>query len=276
MIVFLSLFPFLRKAFFLGLLLVGQSVGASALHCGSQPIRLAFYSFGAFYFEDAKGHAQGMDKDLVDELSKRSGCRFETQVMARARIWAELASGGLDMSVSGIQNLERDRFAWFAHYLTMKNYAVLSVAASKKIHRAQDFLVQPPLKFGVIRSFKHGEQQDQFLAQLRKQQRVEESPDSEAVFKKLSSRRVDALFAQPPVYQFYLKQLALQNEMVIQDWAPEQKGVLHGLILAKSRFSEADAEQWRNLLNVMRRDGTLKAIYSRYLPPAEVSKLLEF
>ncbi len=119
----------------------------------------------------------GIDKDIVDELIKRSGCKFETQVMARARIWADLANGALDMTVSGIQTAERDRYAWFAHFLTMKNYALVRHANDAKVQSADDFLKQPKLKFDVVRAFRHGEQQDQWLDQLRAQQRVEENPD---------------------------------------------------------------------------------------------------
>jgi len=106
-----------RAAVFVGiaLLLACQSLLAGPVNCGPRPIRLAFYTYGAFYFEDAHGKEHGVDKDIVDALAKRSGCRFETQLMARARIWADLASGNLDMSVSGIETPERGQFAWFAH-----------------------------------------------------------------------------------------------------------------------------------------------------------------
>jgi polar amino acid transport system substrate-binding protein len=102
--------------------------------------------------------------------------------MARARIWADLANGASDMTVSGIQTAERDRFAWFSHYLTMKNYALVRLANGTKIQGADNFLKQPKLKFGVVRAFRHGEQQDKWLNQLRAQQRVEESPDVDTIF----------------------------------------------------------------------------------------------
>ena len=86
---------------------------AAPFDCDSKPIRLAFYETGSFYFFE-NGRATGSDKDIVEELTKRSGCRFDTQLVMRARIWADLASGDLDMSVSGIQTPERDQLASFA------------------------------------------------------------------------------------------------------------------------------------------------------------------
>lgn len=249
---------------------------AISVDCGTRPIRLAFYDYGFFYFENAKKQAQGIDKDIVDELAKRSGCKFDTQVMVRARIWADLATGEVDMSVSGIQNPERERFAWFAHYLSMKNYAILQKAVAAKVHSAEQFLAQPQLAFGVVRAFKHGEEQDNLLKQLRQANRVEESPDVESIFKKLKENRVDAMFSQPAVYRKKLLDLNLESNVQIQDWTPREKGVPHGLILAKSRFSEKDATQWRALIETMRKDGSLKRIFERYLPASDAAKLLEY
>lgn len=257
------------------MLLACQSLLAAPVNCGPRPIRLAFYTYGAFYFEDANGKAQGVDKEIVDALSRRSGCRFDTQLMARARIWADLASGTLDMSVSGIETPERDQFAWFAHYVSSKNYTLVFVDAAKKLRNAESFLAQPKLKFGVVRGFKHGVEQDRILEQLRAEGRVEESADFDTVFKKFKEHRVDAMFIEPLDYRYYSKRFHLQGTE-IQDWAPGTKGAPAGLILSKRRFSETDAKQWRALIDSLRDDGSLKAIYSRYLPPTEVSKLLEF
>lgn len=261
----------------LSLLLCGGVVAAAPLNCGSQPIRLAFYDYGLFHFiNDKDKTASGIDKDIVSELGKRSGCQFDTQVMARARIWADLAGGALDMTVSGIQNAERDRYAWFAHYLTMKNHAIVHVATARSVQRAEDFLAQQKLKFGVVRAFKHGAEQDQWLDQLRPQQRVEESPDVETLFRKLKDHRIDAMFSQPPVYRKNMQDLDMGKDVVVQDWTPKEKGVPHGLVLSKSRFSGADAVQWRALVQEMRADGSLKKIYLRYLPAAEADRLLDF
>lgn len=245
---------------------------AVPIECGGKPIRLAFYDYGLLYFDQGRG----IDKDVVDELVKRSGCQFELQVMTRARIWADLASGDLDMSVSGIQNSERDRFAWFAHYLTMKNYALVHKDVAVSVRRAEDFIANPALQFGVVRAFRHGARQDQWLEPLRAANRVQESPSVEPIFRKLKDHRIDAMFSQPPVYRKYLQDYAMQDVVDIQDWTPAEKGVPHGLILAKSRFTEGQFAQWQKLVQEMRTDGTLRRIYHRYLPADEVRQLLDF
>ncbi|MBP9685331.1 MAG: transporter substrate-binding domain-containing protein [Rhodoferax sp.] len=271
----------LPKFFALSGLLVGclisfgaRAVQTTAFGCGTKPIRLAYYDYDYGYFHFDNG--RGIDPDVVNELKRRTGCKFDTQVMARARIWADLASGELDMSVSGIRNAERDKFAGFANYLSVKNYALVQKNVATQVHRAEDFAANKALQFGVVRAFKHGEKQDQWLEQLRQEKRVQESADVETVFRKLKEQRVDAMYSQPPAYRRNIDVLGMQNDVVVQDWTPGEKGVSLGLILSRRRFSDADVVRWQALLNAMRADGTLKRIFTRYLPPDEASKMLDY
>jgi polar amino acid transport system substrate-binding protein len=271
-------FLFLRlcRTFAMSLLAIWLgNAQAGPVACGGKPIRLAFYEFGSFYFPEGQ-QASGIDKDIVDELMKRSGCKFELKVMARARIWADLESGQLDMGTSGIQNPERDKFAWFAHYLSMKNYVVVQKNIAASVATSADFLKQPKLQFGAVRAFKHGVDQDKWLDELRSAGRVQDSANVETLFKKMKDSRIDALYSQPPVYRKTILELGMQKDVTVLDWTPAEKGVPHGLILAKSRFSEAEAKHWQELINSLRSDGSLKRIYSHYLSSAEAAALLDF
>ena len=265
-----------RAAAIVGLMAFANVGVAGPVVCGEKPIRLAYYEYGFFYFQDGRAAAQGIDRNIGDELAKRSGCKMDVQVLACARIWADLASGDLDMSVSGIQNPDRDKFAWFAHYLSMKNYAVVQSSVAAQGTGAQSFLKNTQWQFGAVRAFKHGAEQDQWLDTLRTNQRVQDSANVETLFKKLREGRIDGLFSQPPVYGKHLSDLGMKKDVVVQDWTPGEKGVPHGLILAKSRFTEAEAKQWQALVQTMRTDGTLKRIYLQYLSAAEVAALLDF
>jgi polar amino acid transport system substrate-binding protein len=253
------------------LALLTAAMGAQAPKSAERPIRLALYSYGYFY-----DRGRGIDKDIVDELVRRSGRRFDVQVMARARIWADLEGGQLDMTVSGIQTPQRDRFAWFIPYLAMKNVALIHLHAAEGVKDAEAFLAKEDLQLGVVRSFKHGPGLDARVERLRAIGRVQESPDAETLFLKLRDHHIDALLSQPPVYLKYLQDLGMKGQVLIQDWAPREKGVPHGLVLAKHRFTLAEVAQWRALVQEMKLDGTLKAIYGRYLPASEVKKLMEF
>lgn len=251
-------------------------VAAEGSPCGDRPIRLAFYEFGSLYFRDAAGQAQGIDKDLLDLLAEHSGCSFQTQVMSSARIWADLASGAIQMSLAGIETGQRREFAHFIPYLSMKNYTILRGDLSGEVKQAEDFLARTSLRFGVVRSFRHGQSQDRWLEQLRAQGRVDESPDVETLFAKLRYRRLDAIFSQPPVFHRLIERHQLQDWVHIQDLAPQDAGVPFHLILAKSRFSEQDAQYWAALVENLRGDGSLARVFGRYLPVAEAESLSQW
>jgi len=265
------------KQFLFGLLIAmfSTSALASPINCGSKPISLAFFNFGLLYFEK-DGQGQGIGRDVVDELIKRTGCKFITQLMPRARTWNDLSSGYLDMTLDGVENPERRRFGWFIPYNQVKNYALIRTSAAPKEQGSNSFLEQKNLQFGVVRSFKHGVDLENWLDRMRAENRVQESANIDILFNKLMLGRIDAMFAPPPVYRKFLKDLNIQDDVSIQDWAPNDTGIIGSFVLAKSRFSEADAEEWIALVKEMRKDGTFKRIYARYLSADDAARMADF
>jgi len=196
--------------------------------------------------------------------------------MSRARIFADLASGALDMSLSGIPTPERDRYVWFAIYGRVRVYALIRAAVAARVHGADDFLHQDQLRFGVVRTFLQPADQAQWLDQLRRAQRLHEAVNVDDLFQMLKRGRIDGLFAVPPFFRKFITDLHMQDEIIVQDWSPNDKGVRGGLMLAKSRFSEAEAERWRALIREMRDDGTLGRILGHYLPGTETKDMLDY
>ncbi len=245
---------------------------AEPFDCGHGPIKLAYFEFGLFYFEK-DGQGQGIDKDVVAELGKRTGCRFVTEAMPRARIWNDMQNGDLDMTTSAIANAERARYAWFAPYLAVKNYALVRVGAAR---RADAFLAQQDLQFGAVRGFKHEPELDGWLEQMRKRERVQESASVGLLFGKLKLGRIDGLFSQPHVYHKLLKELNMERDVVIEDWAPNDRGVTGNLMLSKKRFSADAAVRWQGVMRDMRADGTLARICARYMAPSEAQQMGDF
>lgn len=231
------------------------------------PLRVAFYDYGLLY-----SHGTGIDADVVRELEQRSGKTFLKSVLARARIWRDLESGQLDMTVSGIATPVREQYAWFIPYFSMKNYVLLPRGFAAGPRSFQD---HPAWTFGAVASFRHGLEQDAFLDALRKQGRVEEAPDAFTLFQKLKAGRIQGMFSQPPVYQFYLETLGMKDLVQVQDWFPAEQKVPHGLVLSRKRFSQREYLYWKDLLEGMRKDGTLEKILIRHLGSPLGSQLLE-
>lgn len=222
-------------------------------------LALAFYEYGLLYHQ-----GEGIDADVVRELERRSGLVFSTSVLARARIWKDLETGNLDMTVSGISTPEREEFAWFIPYFSMKNYAIL-FKNEEKVTTEKEFMEKADWNFGAVASFRHGDLQDRFLEALRGQRRVEEAPDARTLFQKLKAGRIQGMFSQPPVYAYYLKGLGMENKVELQDWFPTEKKVPHGLVLSKKTFDPQAFKYWQGLILEMKNDGTLEKIFIRYL-----------
>ena len=238
-------------------------------HC-PVPITLALYEHGYLY---DKASDSGIDKDVAEELARRSGCRLKLSVQPRARIWHELETGRLMMSVSAIRTPERDAFASFVPYMTLKNYVLVNSRLDVK--SAAEFAANPKLLWGTVRSFKHGKSADEFLEGLRRSSRVRESADSLSVMQIFAlPNRTSATFGQPPVYAKYLKELGIASQVRIEDWFPEDEPIPLGLVFSKQHFSASEVKKWSDIVQKMRADGTLKLIYEKYLGAEGASRML--
>ncbi len=259
-------------AMFIGMF--STSCIAGAVNCGNKPISLAFFDFGLFHFNE-NGQSKGISPDVVNELRKRTNCEITSFVLPRARTWKDLDTGHLDMTVDGIINEKRKSFGWFIPYNKIKNYAIIKTKSGTNVRSAKDFRDQRDLVFGVVRSFNHGEEHELWLNQMRRENRVEESVNIGILFNKLMLGRVDAILAPPVVYSKLLKDFNMENDVMIQDWAPSDKGILAALVLSKNRFSESDAKDWERLIMQMREDGTFKQIFSRHLSESDANWMAE-
>ncbi len=230
--------------------------------CG--PYTLAFYEMGALYHRHGAGEPAGIDKEVVDALSRRSGCKFNTLVESRVRIWDQLAKNKLDLSVSGIATPERLQFADFFPYFQTRNYVLMRRQLAASLPTPEAFLADSQRRVAVVKSFKHGAVFDAWLSQLRDLHRVEELPDFESVLRVFKSGRVDAMLALPTSLARMQEMDNALEQFSVLDWAPKER-IVHALVVSRQRVSVADRELLRTSLQAMQRDGTLDAIFKRHV-----------
>lgn len=239
---------------------------AEALACG--PYRVAFYETGSLYYRNDSGKFVGIDNDLISELSRRTGCKFETFLDSRIRTWAALSSGDLDMTVSAISTPDREVFAQFIPYIqNNRNYLMLRNEQATQVHSLSEFSADRTLRLGIIRSFVHGRVLDPWIASLRAEGRVVDAADTESLARLLAIGRIDGFFSQPVVWGPLLKRNQLEGKVQKLDVAPQDNANL-GLVLSRKRVSEDDVLHIRRAMDGMRADGTLETIYARYLDQA--------
>lgn len=246
-----------RPLFGLFTLLLVVPAQATSLCPVNKAIQFSHHSFGYFYSD-----GQGIDVDLVAELSRRSGCPFIETLKPRSRIWRELEEGVLEMAGNGIETEQRDKFAAFIPYIAVR--ARLLYSGDGAAPANVDELLQKHLRVGIVRSFKHGEPYDTALAQLRQEGLVVEARDMQQLFEWLQKGRIQAAITHPVVYQRYLSMLQI-DKLQIVDLATQQPTLKLGVILSRKRFSPEQIDGWRKLLQSMRDDGTLHRIYSQHI-----------
>jgi polar amino acid transport system substrate-binding protein len=237
-------------------------VALAALACGTYSAGL--YEHGALYHKEADGNWGGIDKDVLDEVARRSGCIFNATLDSRIRIWARLEQGTLDMSVSGIATPEREKFAQFIPYLGTRNYLIVNKSVPARLQSPAAFASDPTLKVAVVKSFKHGAYFDAWLEPMRAQGRVYEAADLSAVLNLFKIGRVHAMLALPTSWVGFFKHERATEQVRILDFA-QKNDVIGGLVLSRQKVPPHAVEAMRKALREMRDDGTLRTIFSRHV-----------
>lgn len=234
----------------------------------SRPLTLALHDHGLLYSADTD---TGIDKDFADELGRRSGCRLVVSLMPRARIWQLIESGTLDFSLSGITNLERDRFATFAWYINNKYY--LLVRKDAAVRRLTDFERNDSLQLGVIRSFRYSTTANSLVDRLQAAGRISQAGGLAPLYQALITNRIQAMIVEPFDYPALDEKKIRDISDIIEFNDP---AVLHGLIMSKKALAPVEQDKWRALVRAMRADGTVRRIFEKYFPPDLAATMTDF
>ncbi len=234
----------------------------------SRPFTLALHEHGLLYSADTN---TGIDKDFSDELIRRSGCKVNVNVMPRARIWQLIESGALDFSLSGITNSERNRFAAFAWYFSNKYY--LLVRKDANVKQLADLDRNDHFQLGVIRSFRYGESANRLVDRLQAANRVSQANGLAPLYQTLFLNRIQGMIIEPfDSSALEEKKLsAITNLIEFNDPA-----VPHGLIMSKKSLTFAEQKKWRDIVNTMRSDGTVRRIFEKYFTSDIATAMTDF
>lgn len=257
------LFPLL-----LAILLASNSAQAAPPPSCPHPLTLALHDHGLLYSAET---GEGIDKDIADELIRRSGCKINVSVMPRARIWQLIESGALDFSLSGITNDDRERFAGFAWYFSNKYY--LLVRNDSGVKKISEFLANPKLQLGAIRSFRYSRNANRLVDKLQDEHRIIYSTGLGPLYQILATNQIQGMIIEPFDYPA-LDAKSINNQTTI--WAFEDEAIPHGLIMSKRSLSLVEQEKWRALINAMRADGTVLRIFEKYFKPELARTMVYF
>ena len=260
----------MRGRFFLALLVLLSQFGlvsAATPDC-ARTHTLALHDHGLLYSADTD---TGIDKDVADELIRRSRCKVTVSLMPRARIWQLIESGALDFSLSGIANAERDRFAGFAWYFSNKYY--LLVRNDSGVRNLSAFEQHDALQLGVIRGFRYSESANHLVDTLQNANRVSQAGGLAPLYQALMLGRIQGMIIEPFDFPALEEKKIRQMATIIEFNDPS---VAHGLIMSKKALSVVQMEQWRAIVDGMRADGTMLRIFEKYFKPELAAALVNF
>lgn len=258
--------PSLRRCL-LALLFLPALVQAAGPDC-SRGYTLALHEHGLLYNATTRS---GIDKDVADELIRRSGCKVEVSLLPRSRIWKLLEVGSLDFSLSGITNEERERYAAFAWYFADK-YSLI-VRKDSGIQSLSEFDSRSDVKLGGILSFRYSDTINQLVDKLDRNGRLVGSYDYDTLYQNLRQDRTQAIIIEPFDYSDLEK---YQVSKLVRILETNDQPTPHGLIMSKKTISPEQQERWREIISAMRRDGTLLKIFRKYFNREEAQQMTSF
>ncbi|MDH0862995.1 transporter substrate-binding domain-containing protein [Mitsuaria sp. GD03876] len=235
---------------------------APALACG--PYTVGFYEYSALYYRDAQGHWAGIDKDVVDEIVRRSGCQLVPRTESRIRIWAQIAAGQLDMTVSALQTKERELLVEFIPYVESKQFVVMRPALAATLTTPAAFLADRARRVIVVRGYVFTPTVESWITAMRGQGRVDEAPDQTTAMRIFKAGRGDAVVLGAHTLATARRADPVFAGYSALSYAPHERSI-GALALSRQRIPQEDRDRMREAVREMERDGSLEIIKKRHL-----------
>lgn len=243
---------------------VAASVAAAQPPCG--PHVAALYPYAPFFREAPDRSWQGIDKDMFDELARRSGCELHLVVESRVRIWDQLRSGATGLTLSAVPTPERKAFAEFVPYAQGRYHLMLRPDVAPRVKSLAAFEADAALTLLVVKGYAHGPTLDAAIERLRARKRVHEVADFAAVLRMAGAGRAHAILALPSAWAQADAAFGEQQAWVALDVAPADRTL--GALALSLQMPAADRQRLRRSLEGMLADGTVTAILRRHLGEA--------
>lgn len=248
---------------------MAQADDAALKYGCNRPIRVGVEEFGAMYHAGA-----GVDADLLKELSRRSGCRFEIKNLLRVDLWPAMASGEIDMATSSISTRERAKIARFVTYFGFKNMMVMPTKEVGTTFSLAALVAKPTWRLGLVRGFRYGNYYDYNLKMLLGDNRIVDFQTHEQLFAALRRGNVEAILAPSVHFYFYLTADEQKRFTLIN--ASPAPPTPSGLAFARTQFSAAQVDNWLRLIESMRLDKTLHRLAERRMSKTAMATMIEY
>ncbi|WP_413292569.1 substrate-binding periplasmic protein [Bdellovibrio sp. HCB185ZH] len=248
---------------FLSLFLLAQPT--MALPCQGS-YRVAVNESEPLYFQEENSKKfTGVSFDTVEELAKRTTCKFTAVPLNRSRLLSEIKSYRIDLVVVTIKNPVFDEYAQFIPIQKVQREALLINKENHKTFR--DVLNDPKIHFIILPAaayfFTTAE-----VETLTKADRFKTAPSLQAAYQLLNRTPHAAVVQNEFVHEYFKKTVPLsQNYTRI----PDTESSFEIGIYNRTKDRSKDLEAISQAIQEMVKDGTWERItksYTNYKKPA--------
>lgn len=255
-------------------LIAGLWLSPAAVQAGAgcpSSTRVGLSDLGYTAFRDSNGHIGGISVDVVNELARRTGCKFEFLWFPRQRLFVELEAGRVDMTMAALRTPERDAYATHLPYTYLQYDLILADPGGQRYTSLSDFVARGTGRLNVTRGMIYDAAVETQLALLASAGRLEVVNDFETVFGKLEMGRAAGTLATPPIYTKYLKSAYFKDRALVIPM-PETTSRFAGVYLSKKNITPEVRARFTMALKAMVSEQVIPMIYAKYFDDALVKR----
>lgn len=156
----------------------------------SRDILVPFSELGADQWKSKGVHA-GLSIDYLEEVSRRSGCRFVYTDVPRARAWWMFARGEADVVLGAVRTDRRDEAGTFYSQRIVEGVSLVSLKAHPLHLKSKEAILASGLTFSFVRGHDYGPKTAELISALTARGSLAPVKDPKAMLRMLEAGRVD-------------------------------------------------------------------------------------
>jgi len=235
----------------------------------NRPLHVGVIEFGSMYHD-----GKGVDIDLLNELTRRTGCQFDIKITTRAKLWPAIEAGEIDVATNSIATPDRAKLARFVTYFGFKNMMVLPSDQVGTTFSLSALVEKADWRLGLVRGFRYGNYYDYHLKSLLGDDRVVFYDTQLALFNGLRHGEVEAILA-PSIHYFFYLTPEEQERFTLVNASPAPPSH-SGLAFSRTQFNAAQVDNWLRILEAMRLDRTLHRLATRHISSTAANTMIEY
>ncbi|NRR33376.1 transporter substrate-binding domain-containing protein [Oxalobacteraceae bacterium] len=227
--------------------------------------RVGISDLGYSSYQDGPRY-RGTSIDIVEELGRRTGCRFELIWFPRSRLFAQFDAGLVDMAMASSRSDERERKGRYIPYTYTQFELVLSKKVPGSFRSLADFVDHSSARLNITRGVYYPPEAAVQLERLQAAGRLEYVSDYDVVFRKIQSGRAEGTFSPPAIHLLHQRRYHMSKDMVSYT-VPETPRRIIGAYVSRANVPFPVYRHFASAIGAIVADGTVQRIYARHLGP---------